>query len=1325
MSNLIRGAGGGGDGGGGKGGDSGGGSQHTPTEAANSLFSTSYAKLIDLISEGEIYGLVNGLKSIYVDNTPLQNPDGSYNFQNVTVYTKTGTQAQTYIPGFDDVANEVSVGTTVTASTPIVRTITNTAINAAKVTISVPQLQQFTDQGDINGTSIQLQIAVQYNGGGFTTVIDDIISGRTGQQYQKQYLVNFSGAFPVDIRVTRVTADSGSSKLINAFNWSSYTEVTYAKLAYPNSALVGVRIDAEQFSNIPSRAYRVRGIKVKIPSNGTVNSTTGAITYTGTWDGTFGAAQWTSDPAWCLWDLLTSTRYGFGNHIDTTQLDKWAFYSASQYCGTSVPDGFGGTEPRFSCNVNIQTADDAYKLINDMSSVFRAMPYWSTGALTVAQDKPSDPAYLFTYANVSEEGFSYSGSSLKTRPTVAVVQYMDLSLRNAAFEVVEDQKAISKYGVIKTEITAFACTSRGQAHRIGEWLLYSSQYETETVSFMASIDAGVLVRPGQIIEISDPVRAGSRRGGRIKSATTTAITVDDATGLSATNTPTLSVILSDGTVQARSVSTVVGNVITVSSAFSSAPNANSVWIFETSNIQTTTWRVLGIQEQDQCKYAITALSYNSSKYDYIERGVTLQTRTVSSLNAVPAAPTNISLTEALYSYQSQVRSKIIVSWKGVSGVNQYLVKYRKDYSNWTTVTRQNADYEILDTTPGYFEVNVYSLSAGGQSSATALTGTITALGKTAPPRDVTNFSYAIDTDLGLLLTWSPVPDIDVAGYEIRRGTSWSTATVVTTVTASTYKVGYLDDGNYTYLIKAIDTSGSYSTNAVSTTATFTSAAAPTVAATLNGSNVIINWTSVSGSLTTKVYELRYGATYATASVLATIQGTTFTLRSNWTGTRTFWVAAIDPRGRYGTAGSTSFTVNAPPQPSITSTITGTTLVMTWAAVKGTIETGYYEVRRGSTFATATSLGKINSTSYRVTTNWVGAQTFWVVAYDVNDTIGTEASATITITAPSQPTVTQQVIDNNVLLRWTDATQTLPIVNYEVRRGSTWATATVIGLKQGGFTTVFETASGTYTYWIAGIDAAGNYGTPGSISALVNQPPDYVLKYNFDSTFSGTKTNTVIDTGGLVASVSATETWQSHFTSRSWTTPQDQINAGFPYYGMPSQTSGSYEETIDYGTVLAATKITATMTSTNVAGSSVVTPTISVRKLSTDPWTDYAGLSQVYATQFQYFKIKYTFTSAGGDDLLLVTGLNYRLDAKLRNDSGNATANSGDSGGTVVNFNIAFVDVDSISVTPLTTAAVIAVYDFTDVPNPTSFKVLLFNTSGTRVSGAFSWSARGV
>jgi len=756
----IYGAGGGG-GGGGKGGDGGGGGGRTPTEASDNLNSTQYAKVVDLISEGEIQGLKDGAKSIFLDNTPLQNADGSYNFQNVTVETRNGTQNQTFIPLAADIEDEKPVGVQVQQATPIVRSITDSNVNAARVSITVPQLQRFTDEGDIEGASVRLQIAVQYNSGGYTTVVDDTISGRTADTYQRDYLVSLTGAKPVDIKITRITDDSSSSKLLNAFSWSSYTEITYAKLRYPNSALVALRVDAEQFSSIPSRSYLVRGIKVQIPSNATVDSTTGRLIYAGIWNGSFGAAQWTTDPAWCLWDLLTSTRYGFGDHIQAAQLDKWAFYAASQYASELVPNGFGSTEPRFSCNINIQTAEEAYKLINDMCSVFRVMPYWSTGALTVSQDRPADSVYLFTLANVTEEGFSYQGSSRKSRPTVAVVSYLDLNSRDIAYEVVEDQEAIAKFGVVTTQISAFACTSRGQASRIGEWLLYSEHYESEVISFTASIDAGVVVRPGQIIEVSDPTRAGSRRGGRISTATTTSVTVDDATGLAVAATATLSVILSTGVVESRGISSVVGNVISLATPLSTAPNANSIWIFQTSNIQASTWRVLTVSEQEGAQYGITALAYNAGKYDYIERGALLQQRDITNLNVIPEAPTNLRATETLYELNGRALSKLIISWQSVVGVNQYRVRWRPQNGNWTTSTQARPDYEILDTTAGVYEIQVYSLNASLRQSVTPASLTVQAFGKTASPVAVTGLSLIPIDGASAILSWDRSTELDV------------------------------------------------------------------------------------------------------------------------------------------------------------------------------------------------------------------------------------------------------------------------------------------------------------------------------------------------------------------------------------------------------------------------------------------------------------------------------------------------------------------------------------------------------------------------------------
>jgi predicted phage tail protein len=1486
----IIGAGGGG--GGGKGSSS-SSSSSSPETTDDSLNSKQFVTVLDLISEGEIEGLKNGAKSIYINNTPLQNPDDSYNFKNVALRTRNGTQDQPYIQLAAAVENEIPVGVTVEQTTPIVRTITDQNTDAVRVTLSVPQLQRIEDDGDIRGDYFTYQIQVQYNGGGFTTVIDEEVRGRTADLYQRDHRINLDGAFPVDIKVVRTRADSNDPKKVNAFSWSSYTEIIYGKPRYPNSALVALRVSAAQFSSIPARSYLIRGIKVRIPNNATVDATTGRLIYSGTWTGTFGAAQWCSDPAWILWDLLTSTRYGFGDHILTdsekasfngnaANLDKWAFYSASQYCSTLVPDGFGGQEPRFSCNVNIQTAEDAYRLINDMCSVFRAMPYWSTGALTISQDRPTDSTCIFTLANVSEEGFSYSGSSSKVRPTVAVVSYMDLDLRDTAYEVVEDADGIAKYGVVKTEVAAFACTSRGQAQRLGEWLLYSERYESEVVSFTTSIDSGVIVRPGQFIRIADPVRAGERRGGRIFSATSTTITVDDATGLPESG-GLVWVVLPDGRTENRVMTSRSGNVLTVASAYSAIPSQNAVWAHGSDQIGLTFWRVISVQEQDACQYVVNALAYNPSKYDYIERGVALQVRDTTNLNVLPPAPTNLVLTEALYEYQDQVRAKVIASWKPVLGVSQYLVSWRKDNGNWTSRIVDGPDHEILDITPGVFDFRINSQSPTFKPSTTALTGTISALGKTAPPSDVTNFNFTADKDIGVMLTWDAIPDIDADQYEIRRGASWGTATRVTKVKATTYKLGSLDDGTYTYLIKAIDTSGVYSVNAASISVsvaapnpaiisssiqgndlvlswtapvvttyaiayyrvsygdtfatsaeiaktqstTYTlpvtwtgsrkfwvvpvdlvgkvpaspdsevvaviGAAAPTITTSAGGNSAQLNWTAVAGTLPTVGYEIRQGSTFSAATVLASITGTAYSFRATWTGAQTFWVVAKDANGNYGAQASAVITINAAGAPNLNSSFAGQNVVFSWAPVAGTLDTDRYVLKRGSSWATATTVATIYSTVYTLKADWGGVQKFWLAAVDVNGVEGTPDDADVTVALPTAPTITQQVIDNNVLLRWNDVTQTLPIVSYELRRGSTWAGASVVGTKQGGFTTVFETASGTYTYWLAGIDSAGNYGAPGSVSAIVNQPPDYVLQLDQNSTFAGTKANIYADsTLGQIVNVNTTETWQDHFTSRGYTSPQDQIDAGFAYYLMPTTTTASYEEEADYGALLAGTKVSATLTSTNVVGSTTVTPTIRIRgttstagtysqsgttitvtstahgllagdyvyldftsgtatdgtyvvataaansftvtsatsattsgNVSWVKWISYANSTEVFGTNFRYFRVRYDFASSGGNDLMLLTALNLRLDSKLRNDAGVGTANSGDTGGTTVNFNVPFVDVESITVTALSTTGVIAVYDFVDAPNPTSFKVLLFNTSGSRVSGSFSWTARGV
>jgi len=767
-----------------------------PTRTPDTLHSRQFATFLDLVSEGEIEGFATAskegrtqgttaynnaaLKDVFLNDTPVLKATANstsptttdFNFQDVGFTPRFGTANQTKVTGIESSSSVTGVGVTVTASTPVTRQITNSNVDAVNVTITFPQLQKATDQGDLLGSSVSLKVSVQYNSGGFTDVISDTITGRTADAYQRDYRVNLTGSFPVDIRVTRVTADSTTSSLVDAFQWTSFGEIIDDSSTYANSAYTAVRLDSMQFQSIPTRKYRIRGIKVRIPGAGasasgtpTVDSTTGRIVYPDGYifNGVMGAAQWCSCPAMVLLDLLTDTRYGFGDHITDSSLDLFSFVTASKFANTLVSDGSGGQEARFSCNVNIQTSGEAFDLINELAGVMRCMPIWSAGSVTLTQDSPTDASYLFNLSNVGEGGFSYSGSSLKTRHSVVAVSYFNMDSKEIDFEVYEDSDLIAKIGTVIKQVKAFACTSRGQARRLAKAIVFSENNESEVVTFTTSIDSGVVVRPGAVIEIADPVRSGVRRGGRVNTATTTQVTVDDsaATDLPTTNSPTLSVILPDGTVETRSISSVSGAVVTVSSAFSQTPNANTIWLIQDDTVDAQKFRVITVEEQEGLVYAITALSYVDEKYAFIEDGSTLPTRTVSILNLPKDPPNALQAEEKLVEINNQAVSKLIVSWQPIVGVTQYQVNYRFNNGNFVSTTVSSPDFEIFNTDIGTYEFQVFSYNAALQTSATSADLTFNAVGKTALPSNVTGLSAEPINEKLVRLRWNLSTDIDV------------------------------------------------------------------------------------------------------------------------------------------------------------------------------------------------------------------------------------------------------------------------------------------------------------------------------------------------------------------------------------------------------------------------------------------------------------------------------------------------------------------------------------------------------------------------------------
>ncbi len=758
-----------------------------PDLPSDALASKQFQTLIDLVAEGILSGFpsatgsqgsteynTSSLKDVFLNGTQVlqqsagTSPDETdFNFKNISFEPRFGTSNQTAIAGISASESETAVSSTVTKATPVSRSITDTNIDAVRVTIAFPQLQKFEDNGDINGAEVGLTIQTIENDGTTQTVITDTVKGRAASTYFRDYKINLpSGtSFPVTIRVNRTTDDSTDSFLNDSFQWSSFTEIINESRAYANSAHVALRFDAETFPSVPSRMYRIRGTLISIPHNGTVRAD-GSISYSGTFNGTFKSdKEYSNDPAWVLYDLLTTSK-GFGDHIDSTQLDVYSFYSASVYCSEQVDDmtGTGNTEARFSTNVVLNTQRDAYSLINDLSSVMRVMPFYSAGVINISQDRPTDPSYIYNLSNITAEGFSYSNASKSTKATVVNVGYFDNETQQIDYETVEDTALQAKYGVVVRNLKGFATTSRGQAARLGKWFLYTQSNEAELISFKTSIESGTIVRVGTIISVQDPMRAGVRRGGRIKTGvSTTQIVVDDSnnTDLTTSDSATLSVILSDGTLETKTISTISGTTITVSSAFSSVPQANSVWVIENTSLSLQTFRVFSVKEVNQLEYEIQAVVHNPSKYASVEDGSTLQTRTITTLTDLKPPPSNLSATEQIVALNNRAVSKLFIQWQPVQGVTEYMVQYRLDQENFISERVTRPDFTIFETKLGTYEIRVFSYNALGKPSTLPSTTTANTVGKTAVPADVQNLVIEPVNENFVRLRFSKSADVDV------------------------------------------------------------------------------------------------------------------------------------------------------------------------------------------------------------------------------------------------------------------------------------------------------------------------------------------------------------------------------------------------------------------------------------------------------------------------------------------------------------------------------------------------------------------------------------
>ncbi|VWC95816.1 host specificity protein J [Burkholderia contaminans] len=737
-------------------GSKGGGGGSSPVEADDTLSSTAYAQILDLLGEGPIAGFPDNLtpaQCVYFNDTPLQNADGSYNFNVKQLDYRLGYVDQTHIAGFESSVAETQVGVALTTQQPWSHTFTNVDLSATRITLSVSGLSKTdTNTGNIYGYRVAYQIQVSKDGGSFSTAIDTAFDGKSSSTYTRSHRIELSGAkSQYTVRVVRLTPDGTTQYIQDKTSVVSYAEVIDAKLSYPYSALVALQINAEQFSSMPTRAYDVLGLLVKYPSN--YNPKTRV--YTGTWDGTF-SFGWTDNPAWIFYDLVLNKRYGLGRYVDATMLDRYALYQIGRYCDVLVSDGKGGQEPRFTCNCYIASRADAIKVIQDLASVFRGIAYWSAGSVIVSADMPSDPVYVYTAANVIKGEFKYVGSSLRTRYTTALVTYNDPgNAYKQTVEYVEDADGINRYGINKAEITAFGCTSRSQAQRVGQWSLLTSRYETNAVTFSVGMD-GTLAQPGQVIAVADPARARRRIGGRL-------LSVQDASHVTLDQAPpdiaagdSLTVIMPTGIAQKRAIVSVSNGLVQTAAPFSTVPLAGSVWMVESSKVQAQLFRVTSVSEKEGITFEISATQHEPGKYAAVDSGAAIDPAPITGLPLnTQHAPGNVRVSQFVVVDQGITRTNMTIAWDSVPNAIAYIAEFRKDNGDWITAGRTGGlSIDVSNIYTGRYAARVRAVSAVDIVSPYAYSTETVLQGKTGSPPKPLAFSASTDQVMSIRLSWA-------------------------------------------------------------------------------------------------------------------------------------------------------------------------------------------------------------------------------------------------------------------------------------------------------------------------------------------------------------------------------------------------------------------------------------------------------------------------------------------------------------------------------------------------------------------------------------------
>ncbi len=743
-----------------------------PVEGPDTLRSRSFARVLDLISEGEIRGLVAGNQSIYLDQVPVQNADGTFNFQGVSIETRSGTQDQPHIAGFPSVENEVGVGVELRSNTRVTRTVSGASLSAVRVRLAVPQLQKVnTDNGYTEGYAIDYAIDLSTDNGPFNTVLTAAFSGKTTTEYQRSHRIELPAGNQWQVRIRRLTPNANSATIADTTTVVSLTEVIDAKLRYPNCALAAIQVDGSQFQGKPSTAYRIWARIVRVPSN--YDPLT--HTYSGVWDGTFKSA-WTNNPAWVFYDIVTNDRFGLGHRIPQAYVDKWNLYAIARYCDQLVSDGVGGMEPRFTCSLYLQTEADAFRVLQDMASIFRGISFYAAGQVIASADMPKDPTFTYTQANVVEGRFTYEGTGRKARHTVAQVSWTDPDdFGRQKVETVQLRSGIARYGINSISVTAFGCDRRSQAQRMGNHILYSENLETETVAFAVGLDS-LRVTVGDIIRVADPDRAGRRMGGRIRSATASALVLDRVPEATAGG-QTIHATLPSGVTETRTIQSVTGNEVRVTVPWSTVPVAQSVWAIESSELALQLFRVMSITErpitgEDGITYDVVGLKHVPGKFAAIDDGTRIEQPPISIIPpSVQPPPANVHLSSHSVIDQGIATHVLTIAWDQADKAIAYDVEWKRGDLDWVRagrVSTQSIDIPGIYT--GQYLARVRAINAVGAVSQPALSPLTNIEGKTTPPPALTSLT-ATPLPFAIALAWGfPQGATDTQRTEIWRGT---------------------------------------------------------------------------------------------------------------------------------------------------------------------------------------------------------------------------------------------------------------------------------------------------------------------------------------------------------------------------------------------------------------------------------------------------------------------------------------------------------------------------------------------------------------------------